>query len=74
MICCLSVNVLGVFVEYLQKYDSRPPVAEIKRQSEIDPKLGFAFRTAMDDLKSGKISRDELIRRLLENRPKEGNQ
>lgn len=54
--------------EELRKHDSRPNVAEIKRQSELDPKLGFAFRTAMEAVKTGKISREELIRRLTENK------
>ncbi|MBA3913966.1 MAG: helix-turn-helix domain-containing protein [Acidobacteriales bacterium] len=32
----------------LQKYDSRPPVEEIKRLSESDPTYGFAFRKMIE--------------------------
>lgn len=34
--------------EDLQKYDSRPPLEEIKRKTVSDPNYGFALRTLID--------------------------
>jgi transcriptional regulator with XRE-family HTH domain len=39
---------LNVPVEDLQKYDNRGPIADLKRLMDSDPKLGFAFRTAVE--------------------------
>src|ERR1700676_1440749 len=41
-------RVLGVTVEEFQKYDSRPPVEEMRRLSSQDPAYGFAFRMLVD--------------------------
>jgi transcriptional regulator with XRE-family HTH domain len=53
-----------VLIEELRDCDTRPPVDEIKRLSSSHPALGFAFRTAMDEVKKGSITPDELARRL----------
>lgn len=54
----------GVSIEELRNCDCRPPVDEIKRVSSSHPALGFAFRTAMEDVKKGNITPEELARRL----------
>lgn len=56
---------LGTTVEELRKYDSRPPVEEMKRMSSADPAYGFAFRKLVDQ----KVSPDELLK-FLENQKK----
>ncbi|MBI3635579.1 MAG: helix-turn-helix transcriptional regulator [Candidatus Rokubacteria bacterium] len=41
-------RVLGTTVEDLKQYDSRTPVEELKRLSNVDPAFGFAFRKLVD--------------------------
>jgi len=41
-------RVLGTSVEELKRYDSRPPVDEIRRRSTADPAYGFALRKLVD--------------------------
>ena len=48
---------LGVTVEELKKYDTRPPVDELKRIAAADPTFGFALRTVIEK----KVSADELM-------------
>jgi transcriptional regulator with XRE-family HTH domain len=55
---------LNVSLEELKKYDNREPIADLKRLMHSDPKLGFAFRTAVEKLKSGELTADEIIARL----------
>ena len=43
--------------EDLRKYDTRPPVAELKRLAEAEPLYGVAFRKMIDK----KISPQDLI-------------
>ena len=66
-----SVEVLGklaaalnVSPEELKQHDNRGPIADLKRLMDSDPKLGFAFRTAVEKVKSGELTADELIARL----------
>jgi transcriptional regulator with XRE-family HTH domain len=47
---------LNVPVEDLKKYDNRGPIADLKRLMDSDPKLGFAFRTAVEKVKSGELT------------------
>uniref|UniRef100_E6PXT0 HTH cro/C1-type domain-containing protein n=1 Tax=mine drainage metagenome TaxID=410659 RepID=E6PXT0_9ZZZZ len=47
-------HVLGAKVEELKKYDSRPPVEEIKRLSASDPSFGFALRKVVESKVSAK--------------------
>lgn len=54
----------GVSVSALEKLDHRESLADFKRLVETNPKLSFAFRTAMNDLKSGKITPESLASRL----------
>lgn len=53
-------KLLRVPLEELQKLDSRPPVDELRRASEIDPQLGFALRKMIDH----DISGEDLLRLL----------
>src|SRR5690349_4900920 len=55
---------LNVSVNELKKYDHRDSVADIKRLIENNPSLGFAFRTAVDELKQGKITPEEFGQRI----------
>jgi transcriptional regulator with XRE-family HTH domain len=57
-------NVLNVPLEELKQYDNRGPIADLKRLMDSDPKLGFAFRTAVEKLKSGELTADDIIVRL----------
>ena len=55
---------LKVSVEDLKQYDHRDSVAELKRIVENNPKLGFAFRTAVEEMKEGKLTPEQLAARL----------
>jgi transcriptional regulator with XRE-family HTH domain len=55
---------LNVPLEYLKQYDNRAPIADLKRLMDSDPKLGLAFRTAVEKLKSGELTAEDLIARL----------
>jgi transcriptional regulator with XRE-family HTH domain len=57
-------NVLNVPLEELKQYDNRGPIADLKRLMDSDPKLGFAFRTAVEKLKSGELTADDILVRL----------
>ncbi len=50
-------HVLGVTVDELKKYDTRPPLDELKRMAASDPTFGFALRSVIDQ----KVSADELM-------------
>lgn len=43
--------------EELQKYDTRPPMRDLRRMTAADPEYGFAFRQLIDK----KISAQDLI-------------
>jgi transcriptional regulator with XRE-family HTH domain len=53
-------------IEDLKKFDIRGPLADLKRLIEKDPKLGFAFRTAIDDVNQGKSTTEDLAKKLSE--------
>jgi transcriptional regulator with XRE-family HTH domain len=55
---------LKVPLEDLNKYDNRAPIADLKRLMDSDPKLGLAFRTAVEKVKSGELTADDIIARL----------
>ena len=61
---------LGISADELRKYDSRQPLAELKRMIESNPGLGFAFRTVVEDMKDGKLTPEGLAKRLLEAKKK----
>ncbi|MDB6027480.1 MAG: hypothetical protein JWM68_3703 [Verrucomicrobiales bacterium] len=55
---------LKVSVENLKQYDHRDSVYELKRMVENNPSLGFAFRTALDEIKEGKLTPEQLAARV----------
>ena len=57
---------LGVPLDELQKYDTRPPVEDLKRKAESDPTFGFALRKMMEK----DISAEELMK-LIEKKEKD---
>ena len=50
-------RVLDVKLEKLQEMDVRPPIDDIKRITQNDPRYALAFRTMIDS----KISAEELL-------------
>src|SRR5271166_4730871 len=55
---------LNVPLEDLKQHDNREPIADLKRLMDSDPKLGFAFRTAVEKIKSGELTAEDIIARL----------
>jgi hypothetical protein len=55
---------LNVPLEDLKQYDNREPIADLKRLMDSNPKLGFAFRTAVEKIKSGELTAEDIIARL----------
>jgi transcriptional regulator with XRE-family HTH domain len=55
---------LGTTLDDLKQYDSRTPVEDLKRLSNMDPGYGFAFRKIVDK----DVSPQELMK-FLEKRP-----
>ena len=49
---------LGVSLEDLKEFDTRPPLQEFRRATQSDPEFGFAFRKVMDRKISPKDIRD----------------
>lgn len=54
---------LGTTIEDLQRYDSRPPVDEMRRIANANPALGFAFRRLAE------LSPEELMKVLKDQLP-----
>jgi transcriptional regulator with XRE-family HTH domain len=42
---------LEVSPDELKQYDTRAPIADLKRLIDLDPKLGFAFRMVVEKVK-----------------------
>ena len=57
-------HALCLSVEDMKKHDARAPISDIRRISVENPSLGFAFRKAVENVKSGTLTPEELIRRL----------
>src|ERR1700756_4021879 len=57
-------SALNVSLEELKQYDNREPIADLKRLMDSNPKLGFAFRTAVEKVKSGELTAEDIIARL----------
>ena len=55
---------LNVSLDDLKQYDNREPIADLKRLMDSNPKLGFAFRTAVEKVKSGELTAEDIIARL----------
>jgi len=61
---------LNVSLQELKQYDNREPIADLKRLMDSNPKLGFAFRTAVEKVKSGELTAEDIIARLGKSRRK----
>ena len=48
----------------LKQYDTRAPIAGLKRLMDSDPKLGFAFRTVVEKVKNGELTAEDIIVKL----------
>jgi transcriptional regulator with XRE-family HTH domain len=57
-------SALNVSLEDLKQYDNREPIADLKRLMDSNPKLGFAFRTAVEKVKSGELTAEDIIAKL----------
>jgi transcriptional regulator with XRE-family HTH domain len=57
-------NALKVSVEQLKQHDHREAVSELKKLIAGNPSLGFAFRTALENVKVGKITTAQLAESL----------
>jgi len=57
-------SALNVSLEDLKQYDNREPMADLKRLMDSNPKLGFAFRTAVEKIKRGELTAEDIIARL----------
>jgi hypothetical protein len=53
---------LDVSTNELKQYDTRGPIADLKRL--MDPKLGFAFRTFVEKVKNGELTAEDIIDKL----------
>ena len=62
---------LGVSLDELKTYDHRESISDLKRLLEENKNLNVAFRTAIEDVKGGKLSPDQLAERI---NPKEKGQ
>jgi transcriptional regulator with XRE-family HTH domain len=57
-------SALDVSTNELKQYDTRRPIADLKRLMDSDPKLGFAFRTVVERVKNGELTAEEIITKL----------
>lgn len=60
-------KVFSVSFDELKKYDNRESISDIKKMIASNPQLGFAFRTAVEKLKSGNLSPEEFLKKMEEN-------
>lgn len=63
-----NADVLGVSVEEILKYDTRPPVREFHQAALADPGFGLAFRQVLDK----QVSAEELLEFIRQRDEKEG--
>ena len=57
-------DALDVSPDELKQYDTRGPIADLKRLMDSDPKLGFAFRTIVEKVKNGELTAEDIIVKL----------
>jgi transcriptional regulator with XRE-family HTH domain len=57
-------DALDVSPDELKQYDTRGPVADLKRLVDSDPKLGFAFRTVVEKVKNGELTAEDIVAKL----------
>jgi transcriptional regulator with XRE-family HTH domain len=54
-------DALDVSPDELKQYDTRGPIADLKRLMDSDPKLGFAFRTVVEKIKNGELTAEDIV-------------
>jgi transcriptional regulator with XRE-family HTH domain len=54
----------GVEIDELKQYDHRESLSDLKRLLEQSNNLNLAFRTAIEEVKDGKISPEQLADRI----------
>ena len=57
-------DALDVSPDELKQYDTRGPIADLKRLVDSNPKLGFAFRTVVEKIKNGELTAEDIIAKL----------
>ncbi len=57
---------LDTSLDDLRKYDTRPPMNDLRRMTNSDPKFGYAFRQIINN----KVSPDELLDFIQNRSPK----
>ena len=57
-------DALDVSPDELKQYDTRGPIADLKRLIDSDPKLGFAFRTVVEKIKNGELTAEDIVAKL----------
>jgi transcriptional regulator with XRE-family HTH domain len=55
---------LGVPSEELARLDARSPLSELKRMAQDNPSWAMAFRKVAEQGKEGKLTPEEMIKRL----------
>jgi transcriptional regulator with XRE-family HTH domain len=55
---------LNIPVDELKQYDTREPIADLKRLMDSHPKLGFAFRMVIEKVKRGELTAEDIIVKL----------
>lgn len=55
---------LGVSTDELSKLDVRSPLADLKRMAQEDPSWGLAFRKVVEQGTKGKLTPEEMIKKL----------
>ena len=63
---------LEVDTEDLQKHDFRESLSTLKRLSQTDARWGVALRTTADQIESGSLTPEELVRKLTSDDPEQG--
>ena len=51
-------------VQDLKQYDTRELLADLKRLMDSSPKLGFAFRMVVENVKSGELTAEDIVAKL----------
>ena len=57
-------DALDVSPDELKQYDTRGPIADLKRLMDSDPELGFAFRTVVEKVKNGELTAEDIVAKL----------
>ena len=57
-------DALEVSPDELKQYDTRGPIADLKSLMGSDPKLAFAFRTVVENVKNGELTAEDIIAKL----------